>query len=313
MVLTLYLKTYRVVNQLLPVFGAPNYIVSGDTAKLIAITDADIYSWYANIPLINGSSSEAYFTSKVPGRYKFTVTAIQDACSGTSTLDVFVLKPPVNDNECDAIELKVGNNGPFTNDDATGQINEPYPTEDTCCTCAMQWCNEGGLQHSVWFKFTGPASGVGSFVARGMDTQIAIYNSDSCTNIRKADLIAANDDYTQDSLFSVINYVALVPGKTYWLQMDGSHGGDTGSFYIRYNDVSLGVKQNTINQVSLNVYPNPNNGLMDVKFTSPYAESFNIEVFDLTGKTILTKNVSKGNGDSIFPIDLQVSQKVHIW
>jgi hypothetical protein len=211
---------------------------------------------------------------------------------------------------CNAIELNVGDNGPFTNRDATVQLNEPAPT-DTSCTALLTWCDEQGLQNSVWFKFIGPSSGVASFDTRGMDTQIAIYSSPSCDNIKKADLIAANDDYygVEKLYAAAIESVTVTPGKTYWLQMDGSHGGDTGIFYIKFNDTKLGIIQNKINQVNLDVYPNPNNGLMDVKFSSPYAESFNIEIFDLTGKMILTKNVRKGNGDFILPIDLQGSPK----
>ncbi len=298
-------KNYRVVNGLLPLISAPNYIIVGDTAKLTAIADADSFSWYANVGLINANSQVAYFTDSVPGRYKFTVTVTQGICSGSSTVDLFVLKPPPNDSECGAIPLNIGDNGPFTNDDATTQNNEPYPT-DTCCTCPMTWCNNASpLTHSVWFKFKGPASGIASFRTKGFDTEIAIYKSNSCDSIKKADLIAANDDYMPDSVFSVLDSVKVIPGKIYWLQVDGSANGDTGTFYIQFNDISLGIQKNKINEVNLSVYPNPNNGLMNVKFSSPYAESFNIEVFDLTGKTILTKNEKKDFGDFIAPINLQ--------
>jgi hypothetical protein len=206
--------------------------------------------------------------------------------------------------------LKIGDNGPFTNKDATVQNNEPAPS-DTSCTALLTWCDEGGLQNSVWFKFVGPASGVASFDTRGMDTQIAIYKSNSCDSIKKADLIAANDDYhgVEKNYAAAIESITVTPGKTYWLQMDGSHGGDTGTFYITFNASKLDIKQNKINEISLNIYPNPNNGLMDLKFSSPYTESFYIEVFDLTGKIILAKNLKKGYGDFVVPIDLKNSSK----
>ncbi len=307
-------KDIMVVKQLSSFIAMPNYEILGDTVRLTAVGDGESYSWFPVTNISADTGKTVLFSGKIPGTYKYTLTINQGVCSGSSTYNIQVLTPPANDNECNAILLPVdGLNRTFSNDNATVQFNEPSPT-DTCCNCAMTWCSEGGLQHSVWFKFIGPNSGVVSVNTGGMDTQIAIYKSNSCDSIVKSDLIAANDDYYQFVPYpAAITSVAVTPGKTYWLQMDGSAGGDTGTFTIAIYDVSLdvalGVKENTVLTKNLNIYPNPNNGFFDVSYNSIYNENLNLIVYDLMGKAIYTSHIRKESGNIKIPINLMTLTK----
>ncbi len=262
-----YTYTYTVENRLTVLIGAPDYIKVRDTAKLTAITDAEEYRWFPAEGLSDTISKEVYFNSRETGLHKITLTARQGNCTGTYTINLSVKQPPINDDACNAILLNKGENGPFTNRGATVEPNEPHPA-DTSCYDELSWCNEGGLQNSVWFKVIGPATGKMSIDTRGMDTQIAVYKSDTCTNIKQSDLVAANDDYYVTEPYAAAIYeMDVIPGKTYWIQIDGSAGGDEGEFYITINDGPLGESQSfpvSIGEInhepSISIFPNPNNG-----------------------------------------------------
>ncbi len=295
-------KEYKVSDNPIMLIAAPVTVVMNDTTQITALGDADSYSWFPVDDLNQSTGKQVNFASSSAGVYRLKVTGTQGTCSSTGVVEIDVKKPPVNDNMCNAIELNLGDNGPFNNDNATVQPNEPAPA-DTNCNAPMSWCDEGGLQNSVWFKFTGPSSGYASFDTHGFDNQIAIYNSTSCTNIKKADLIAANDDYNPD-YSAALNLVPLTPGKTYWIQVDGSAGGDTGTFYIYVSEWPLGVEKNNIGEINLKVIPNPNNGIANIKYSSPYNESLSLKIYDLTGKLLYVEQIQKNNQDLSYPVNL---------
>jgi PKD repeat protein len=297
-------KEYKVTDKPMMQVAFPDVIRTNDTVQLTAVGDADSYSWFPATNLNMSTGRQVYFTDSVPGLDRIKVTGIQGDCASTGIVELVLKKPPVNDNMCDAIELHIGDNGPFTNSYATVQPNEPYPDE-TNCNAPLQWCSEGGLQNSVWFKFVGPSSGYVSFDTRGFDTQIAIYNSSSCSNIKKEDLIAANDDYhTELPNSAALNSVPLTPGQTYWIQIDGSSGGDSGVFYITISEFPLDIKHNRIAKTELTVIPNPNNGIANLIYSSPYNEAISIKLYDLTGKILLNQPIRKNEQDLIYPLHL---------
>jgi C1A family cysteine protease len=310
-------KPIKVVSSLTTLIGAPDYIKMNDSAKLTAIVDADSYLWYPSEELTDSISKVVYFKSKATGLHKFTLIAKQGDCSGSYTVNVNLKQPPINDEVCNAIALQTGQNGPFTNRGATAEFNEPAPA-DTSCYDDMSWCKEGGLQNSVWFKVIGPSNGKLSLDTKGMDTQIAVYQSDTCTNIKKEDMIAANDDYYSEDLYyaAAIDEISVIPGKTYWVQIDGSAGGDEGDFYIAVSDAAIEINSRwplNVNSAVMNnscwIFPNPSNGSFNVQYLSTINEELYITVTDLTGKTILKTNKLKQSGLADVLINIPGLQK----
>ena len=118
--------------------------------------------------------------------------------------------------------------------------------DTTNCNTQITWCSEGGLQHTVWFSFEATTSS-SSFVTSGFDTQIALYEAPSCDGILNDmdTLIAANDDYfgANKNYAAAINEAPLQAGKRYWIQVDGSAGGQEGTFYIDIYDAPVGVNE----------------------------------------------------------------------
>ncbi|MBA3649156.1 MAG: T9SS type A sorting domain-containing protein [Chitinophagales bacterium] len=135
----------------------------------------------------------------------------------------------INDNVCNPIMLQEGNNGPYSNEGASVELNEPAPP-DSGCNVLTGWC-DSVLEHTIWFTFTAPSSGRISLSSAGFDTQLAIWQAGDCSDFSSFSLIAANDNdsLSGNSLLNPVN--CLVPGREYYVQLDGKNG-DTGDAII---------------------------------------------------------------------------------
>ncbi|MCU0613898.1 MAG: hypothetical protein MUD09_02305, partial [Desulfobacterales bacterium] len=266
---TIY-KDFRVVDTLrVDVTSSIYKISTGDTIDFICLSQADSYKWTPTTNLSSSNSSTTKFSTATPGVFPYTVSVTQGNCQGSTTFSIKARKAPANDKICNAIELKPGKNGPFTNINATVDAYEPSP-EDTSCYKPMSWCDEGGLQNSVWFKFTAGTGKYSTIISEGMDTQLALYRADLCTQVVKDSLKAANDDFFDKDKFyaAAIQMARVVPGKTYYVQMDGSGGGVEDTFYLYLQDTPVNIEniENITN--SLSIYPIPNNGNFNLSYSS---------------------------------------------
>ncbi len=216
---------------------------------------------------------------------------------------------PFNDFIENAYELKPGLNGPFSNKCAGIQNNEPVPPFGDC-NSQMAWCDEyrtgeNIVENSIWFTFTGPASGVAGIETRGFDNQIAVYEADRFEDIISGnnllyEVIAANDDYNPDDYSATIEEIDVTPGKTYWLQADGSGGGEEGLFTINLKDspFSTTVEPDAIAE-SLRMYPNPATDELFISTRSGFSE--------LQG--LLTVIIASTDGKIVYRDDLQYNQE----
>ncbi|MBS3775586.1 MAG: T9SS type A sorting domain-containing protein, partial [Bacteroidales bacterium] len=250
----------------------------------------------------------------------FYVTGTSGQCSDSDSIQVAFSLGPENDDVCDAFEISAGTNGPFTNKYATVQDNEPLPdtTGDNSCNEPMKWCTEGGLQHTVWFKFTMPSdTGTVSFVTSGLDTQIALYEIESeCSDILSGDttkytLLAANDDYFEkedDFAAAIMDLEDLVKGRTYWLQMDGSAGGVVGEFTIEVKGTAVGIDEPTFNKGDIHVYPNPASGRFSIVFKNKIHRDVHLELFTIEGKRIYNEKIHKMEANENHTVTIPESQ-----
>ncbi len=266
-------------------------LVNGKSLPLNAY-GADDYIWSPSAGL---DTTEGASVIASPGdTITYTVNGTMGTCSGSTSITINVVESPDNDDICDAIELVPGGwYGVYTNRNATVEDGEPAPPEGECDE-EMHWCVEGGLQNSVWFKFTGPETGIVSFDAPGMDNQLAIWKVDECDSIFSEDardLIAAFDDYYGEELqfAAALENVIVVPGEQYYLQVDGSAGGVEGSFALIFWDAPLSAEQyeQDVQEMNLlNVYPNPGNGIFDISLDGNDLQNVVIEVYNNAGKLV---------------------------
>ncbi len=286
---TLIRKNYVEVGEQIDVITGYNEIeVRIAESFTIDASGADSYTWFIGPDTISRENSFSRI-EVFEGQYKLHVKGQQGSCQDYDSVNIKIVKRPLNDQVCQAIDLDYGENGPFNNANGTVQDNEPTPPEDGCLS-PMSWCKEGGLHNSVWFKFKALETSKMSLETSGIDVQVAVYDADSCEGILNNNftMLAANDDIglnTKDARIQEIP--GLVPGKYYWIQVDGSHGGDTGQFYINLSQFPYNLEEFPDDNY-LSVYPNPSTGILNVMLKEQ-ARNVKVNLFDTKGIKVLTQ------------------------
>lgn len=298
-------------------------------------TGADSFSWSVingdSFILIDSSSlltDTLYFSinDTVAIDSSFTIdiqlTGFHGECKDSIEESLSVVFP-FNDNIENAYMLSLGKSGPYTNQCAGTQENEPNPPQGSCNT-QETWCecevSDTILENSVWFTFLGPETGIVAIDAPGFDDQIAVYEAESAEDILSGNesnykIIGANDDYFGEDMdySALIEKIVVEPGKMYWLQVDGSACGASGTFYLELFDYSLEKQTGFTTQdisASLRVFPNPATDYITIKgnFTSTNAQFslltvdgkivFSTELYDLIDseqfKVCLPDNLNSG-------------------
>ena len=156
------------------------------------------------------------------------------------------------------------------------------------------WCQEGGLQNSIWFKFTAENSGKAMINTTGFDNQIALYDAIATGswedimsgNTTNYNIIAANDDYNADYSARIEEVSNLTPGKTYWIQMDGSAGGTPGEIDITLS-ASITTLESITSSADFEIINNPS--LCIIKGSK--AEGSKLSVYNSIGQCIYHSNV----------------------
>jgi hypothetical protein len=175
------------------------------------------------------------------------------------------------------------------------EANEPAPeTGPGGCTTPLMWCTEaeGKLQNTIWFWFLGPETNQISIDARGFDNQIAVYRAESCTDILNGNymLVAANDDYypAEQQNAAAIEVMLALNGFKYFVQVDGSFGGQEGIMDLIFMAYPLGQEE-TAGQMydRVSVYPNPGNGQFTLQVSNRLSSTLEVEIFNGNGKLVM--------------------------
>ena len=96
-------------------------------------------------------------------------------------------------------------------------------------------------------------------------------------------------------------------GEKYFLQVDGSFGGVTGTFSIYFHDWAAGIDGPPPFDPSaeiLQVYPNPGLDVFNVRLENTGSPEIKILVFDLNGRLICSKIFSNVPGELFTRLDL---------
>lgn len=266
---------------------------------------ADSYTWLPTYGLDTAKGHEVIITPHETGTRTYSVWGEQGNCQDSDSIVIRVTQRPDNDDVCDAAELKPGINGPYTNKNATVQLNEPHPptpfqadSPSVGCNTQYSWCwefNAPTLSNSIWFTFIAPDSGKIRFSTRApagktkeFDNQIALYGAENCKDLltERYYLIAANDDYYEADHYSayIKGIDTLTPGKRYWLQLDGSGRGQEGSCYVTYYNSIVGMKHFKQNESGgLSTFPNPVREQLNFRLEPSMRNSFRVQIFDMKG------------------------------
>lgn len=181
----------------------------------------------------------------------FFIIGHTSGCTDTIKQTISIVRQN-NDSIVNAYPLQPGDNGFFSNECATTEANEPSPPLSNCNTQSA-WCDEcltgdSALQNTIWFTFIGPENGTITINTDGFDNQLAIYDAASASDLLMGNyfLIAANDDYNPDDYSASIKNARVIPGKKYWLQLDGSACGAIGKCKINLDSNNTTSAINTI-------------------------------------------------------------------
>lgn len=229
------------------------------------------------------------------------LTGMQGTCQNNLQFKI-PLTAQANDNIADATEISTGANGPYSNLCATIEENEPAPPF-TSCTGQLSWCDEYGtgkniVEKSVWFHFTPTANQTITFYSTGLDNQIAIYRASTFQDVLSGNyaLVGANDDYTDADYNPRITSINVSSGQKYWVQVDGSGGGVTGTFYLTMS-VQSGINDGFLTDEEIKVYPLPAEDIVTIEseaFTG--SSSVKIELLDYAGKIVYQGDYSENSG-----------------
>jgi len=238
-------QAVEVVSDIYPqisIVDADDYYSRGKPITLIG-NGGETYRWYAD-NYLDGEEGRIITFSPEEEELWVKLEVSLGNCSATDSILIRTIEVPYDD-IADALFLNI--NETYTQIDnsyATVQDLEPLP-ELGSCESQITWCEEGGLQNSLWFKFNAPASGKVEINTSGFDNQIALYDAletggweDILSgDTSKYQLLAANDDYYSEDYAAKITEVSdLTYNKTYWIQMDGSGGGSSGLASITVSD-----------------------------------------------------------------------------
>lgn len=277
------LNSYAVVAH-----GAFNYSFDvSEKSKIDTRVSADTLFLTLSKSAIGGSSFDT--TVKVTGTH--------GTCSGTSAVLLHVIVQP-NDNTTNPAALSPGRNVGFSNRCATVQTSEPAPSSGGCLV-ENNWCPKPSgkssvLDNSLWFSFIAPSTGVITIDTKGFNDQIAVYEAETENSLLtsgKYTLMAANDDRSATDQTAMIENLQLVPGKKYWLQVDGNNAAS--------GDLTIDLISN-----SLEVYPNPSSGIFNMVISTPVDGTAKVVLFGIQGQKLLEEHYPVSLTSNKFLLDL---------
>ncbi|MFN0187097.1 MAG: MopE-related protein [Bacteroidia bacterium] len=194
---------------------------------------------FANV--VGGTNNPQNIFFSTPGTYEIRLVTSVSGCTNEISNVVTTVISVAGDNVCNAVPVNIGVNGPFSNVGATIQPGEAQAPNTTCST-NNTWCpgTSGLISNSVWFSFTVPSGGSGRYgvAIPGFDSQVAVWSANSCGDLLSGlgTLIAANDDSVGGGLNAYARAHCLVPGQTYYIQMDGYGTTTNAAFAVRIDD-----------------------------------------------------------------------------
>jgi C1A family cysteine protease/PKD repeat protein len=271
---------------------------------------ADQYIWVPSTMLNDYAGQQVTATPTAPGTFQIIVTGYQGSCLEQDTVTIYAGSQLANDDMCDAMLISPGGLVAIhSNHLATAEPGEPAPDESEDCysQTAKTWCIEGGVQNSLWYYFYGPETGIASIRTSGMDNQIAIYRADTCTEIQKANLIAANDDYSPTELAATLEAVTVIPGARYYLQVDGSFGGAKGTYELYFYAYPVGMDEisgNTAPGPLVRIYPNPGSDLFNISVEALRSATVKYILYSMSGRIMLQGSLQAFDGRCHAQLDL---------
>ncbi|NJK96892.1 MAG: T9SS type A sorting domain-containing protein [Bacteroidales bacterium] len=98
------------------------------------------------------------------------------------------------------------------------------------------------------------------------------------------------------------------PGKTYWVQVDGSGGGTEGDFTLTLSDLTTTSAAPISQSHNIIIYPVPVENILNIKRDFQYSETMELKIFSVTGKLLMQRIIDAPNGNEL-SIDISALSK----
>jgi hypothetical protein len=205
--------------------------------------------------------------------YYVKVQSPNTTAGNTFTLCAYALPPAVANNDCSGAASVLLSNSTGTTNAVSGNLDNSYYSPEAC---------PPNTYKAIWYKFTAPASGTYHLVFSKVGTiYYNVYNTSDCSQTTAAGYLTGfTSCYNSTSKDLVVE-----AGKTYLISVHGSTTTTaTYSMYI-YSDTFLAASE--VKNEELKIYPNPVN---DVLHISNKSSIENVEIYNLAGQLLITKN-----------------------
>ena len=278
--------------------GTYTLIPAGADAFSFSFSGTDTSLSYTNM-----TSLPLYLVPAKKINHSFDIWTILKGTQGTCVAYDSVMlhvSMPSNDNFENAARLYPGRNIAFSNFCSSVQLNEPNPPT-TACYSTNSWCpmpaaSDTVLSHTIWFSFIGPPNGLVTIDTHGFADKIAVYQADVPRNIMSGyapyyKIVAANDGRSVSDKTAFLANVSVEPYKTYFLQLDG-HNKNTGTTTI------------DLITESIEVYPNPSNGIFTVSILGKEEGIANVKIISMIGNVVYSDKFPVSLDSNKFSFDL---------
>lgn len=85
-----------------------------------------------------------------------------------------------------------------------------------------------------------------------------------------------------------------------------NRSGDGSNMYIDNINVPIPTGIDNLSQVNVDfsVYPNPSNGLFNIKFNAQSGENYQMAIYNVLGQMVASTTIQDGNGEYLYPVNL---------
>jgi len=134
-------------------------------------------------------------------------------------------------------------------------------------------------------------------------TATGVVSNETCPNCNNGSIDVTITESTPDAPYTyswdngaTTEDLTNIGAGTYIVTITSNSGCDTTlTFTVINDDSTVGISENTNNDI-LKLYPNPTTHLVNVMYSVSTSDNFIIEVVDLQGKIIFSKNIANNNG-----------------
>lgn len=235
----------------------------------------------------NADGDSVYVSGLTAGTVYFLSGFYQGTtATGTFNLCIFdAPAPPANDNCAGAINIPVANTEALCSGTT---VNTSLATTATYTSN----CWSSSYDDDVWYSFMGTSDTMiiktSNLSAVAGAPGFSVFSGDCTTPV---EVFCGGNGTGYDTL------TGMVAGQTYLLSTFYQGTTDRGTFDLCiFSQFPVGIKENVIEN-SLNVFPNPANDKLTVKFNTSKVNNLSVKISDVEGKVVYSRNESNFSGN----------------